>query len=316
MHENQVIQLAQSFTLYHDQHQLGIGDDAALILNGEHYLVWAIDTLVMGTHFYPDMPAHAIGWKSMAVNLSDFAAMNATPKGALLSLGVSEGISNNWIAHFFDGLHKACQQFKIDLLGGDTVKQTHGVQISITLLGHSTSPWLRKNAKAGHHLIITGPMGHAAAGLYCWQKDLPYPEFIQAQLYPNPRLDLVPTLNEYQISGAMDISDGLARSLELLCEASQTGCIIDWNKLTHHPAFQKIGQPEQINHWILNGGEEYELLLAVDQQDAKDICNKGLGIHIGYLCQDPEIWIENWPDNADHRLKLQGTDWGFQHFKA
>lgn len=316
MHEDQLIQLARSFPQFHSQHSLGIGDDAALIRSASGYQVWAVDSLVMGTHFHPDMPANAVGWKSLAVNLSDLAAMNAEPRGALLSLGLSEDIPAHWVQDYFAGLQRACESFCVDLLGGDTVSQAQGVHISISVLGESSRPWRRDSAQIGDRVLLSGPTGLAAAGLHCWEQNIHAPELQAAQLYPQPRLDLLETVQDFEIHGALDISDGLARSLELLCQSAQAGCEIDAALIPVSPHLKGFSE-SQIWQWILNGGEDYELLLSCAPEQAAALCATAQCVDIGRLTASPEGSIQNIPQRGS--LKLWGAQkhsWGHQHFRG
>lgn len=310
--EERVIQRAAAFPKFHNALILGIEDDAAVLQPSQaKKLIWAVDTLVENTHFLRSMPAEDIGWKALAVNLSDLAAMNALPIAALLSLGLPSDLPYAWIESFFNGLEACCKEYQVDLAGGDTVRQSSEINISISVLGESSRPLLRKNAAAGDLLVVTGRFGSAAAGLHCFKQGLSYPELLKAHLRPMPRF--LESKRLAQISSRialMDTSDGLVRSLQLLCEANNLGCVINQSAIPiAEDLTQNFSKPEYWP-WVLNGGEDYELLAAVPS-DRSEVFEKEPGFTvIGQLCSEPHMTLIS----EGKMLSLNDQIWGYQHF--
>lgn len=308
-HEDELIARAARFPS-RDEILLGIGDDAALIQPSGKTLVWAVDTMVENTHFLRAMPADQIGWKLLAVNLSDLAAMNAKPVAALLSLGVPAGIDADWLNAFWDGLEQACRTYHVALAGGDTVRTTE-LHLSLSLLGESAQPVRRTGAQAGDLLVVTGSFGGSAAGLHCFQKQLDRPALLKRHWHPEPRFKESRNLSAHcQRLAMLDTSDGLARSLQLLCDSNGLGCDVYGEKIPVEPELTELTEfSEQLRHWVLNGGEDYELLAAVSPASLRDL-DTDLFTVIGELTKGPQQLI-HYPDQLiDLRLKT----WGFQHF--
>lgn len=309
MHEADVIRLAQSARL-RPELLLGIGDDAAILQPPAGKLVWTVDTLVENTHFLRAMPADAVGWKSLAVNLSDLAAMHAEPLAALLSLSLPPNLPESWTQDFFRGFHAACAHYRVDLAGGDTVRSQE-LQISVSLLGSSDRPIDRFGARAGDVLVVTGCFGGAAAGLACWQRGLQAPGLLERHLRPRPRLAEARLLAQVASRLAMlDTSDGLARSLQLLCQANRLGCEIDGERIPIQPELADWADSHQQRQWVLDGGEDYELLAALPAEAAAQLADDPRFSVIGRLTSAPCQQIIF----ADQQLSLEGQNWGFQHF--
>lgn len=311
MHENEIIRLASGFGSYHPELRLGIGDDAAVIQPPGGKLVWTVDTLVENTHFLAGMPAAEIGWKALAVNLSDLAAMNARPLAALLSLSLPPETPAEWITGFFQGLQTACETYGVDLAGGDTVRSRE-IQISLSLLGQSPEPVTRYGAEPGDLLVVTGALGGAAGGLHCWQQSIDAPELLKRHWHPLPRFAEATALAALgQRLALLDTSDGLARSLQLLCEANRLGCRVEGRLIPIEPGLETYGSQDQIRAWALNGGEDYELLAAIAPEARAALLADGRFRIIGELTAAPAQRIVY----ADGSISLNQADWGFQHFK-
>ncbi len=205
---------------------LGVGDDSALLTPPpQQQLVICADTLVAGRHFPLDTSPHAIGWKSVAVNLSDIAAMGAKPHSILLALSLPQ-IDHDWLKGFSQGLYDCCDQFGVSLIGGDTTQAPH-LTLSVTALG-----WVdigkavqRSGAQVGDLICVSGTVGDAAFAL----QHLGHP--LQQRLdYPMPRCALGQALKDLANS-MIDVSDGLSQDLGHILKASQKGAILNLEDL-------------------------------------------------------------------------------------
>lgn len=247
---------SQSLTSPHAQ-DVGIGDDCAVTTPPQGMqLVSCVDTLVAGRHFPLNTSAHAIGWKSVAVNLSDLAAMGATAHSILLALSLPK-IEDDWLAEFSRGVADCCKTYNVQLIGGDTT-QSPTLTISITALGwiKTAQAILRSGAKVGDLIVVSGEIGSAAYALRHPSSAL------QATLdYPQPQLALGHSLVGFA-SSMIDISDGLAQDLGHILSASQLGAVI---RLDQMPIADELAQltVEQRFNDVLAGGDDYQLCFTI-----------------------------------------------------
>jgi thiamine-monophosphate kinase len=250
---------------------LGIGDDAALLrMPAGTELVAAVDTLVAGRHFPVDRNAHSIGHCALAVNLSDMAAMGATPAWATLSLTMPSADAT-WLDGFSAGLMSLADAHGVALVGGDTTAGP--LTISIQILGHvATGTALRRSgARAGDLLAVTGTLGDAGAGLalatarLAAQDRMVADELIERFEYPTPRVAFG-ALARGIASAAMDLSDGLVGDLPKLAMASGLAAHVDVERLPLSPAMRSLVSGDQARVWALSAGDDYELLVAVPPQ--------------------------------------------------
>lgn len=311
MHEESLIARAQRFKQFSARVLLGIGDDAALLSPGEQTLVWTVDTLVENTHFLRSMPAAKIGWKTLAVSLSDLAAMNARPLAALLSLGLPSDLPAQWSESFFEGLSQACEAYQVDLAGGDTVRSSE-IHLSLSLLGQSAEPLTRFGAQVGDLLVVSGSFGGSAAGLHCFKQGLDQPEFLERHWHPKPRFEQAAALAEHcERVALLDTSDGLARSIQLLCQANQLGCLVQGSDIPFQAGLDKLAADmDQMREWVLNGGEDYELLAAVPPEALHWLQSRADFKVIGKLLSDPRQTLVF----ANKVIDLAKGNWGYQHF--
>ena len=248
---------------------LDLADDAAAFLPPPgRLLVASADAMVQGVHFLPDDPAESIGRKLLRVNLSDLAAMGASPLGYLLTLALPPERTEAWFAGFCAGLAADQAEFGLHLLGGDTTATPHGpLVLSLTILGHAAAGCIlrRDGAAAGDRLWVTGTVGDAALGLAVLQGRLRADGHALIERYrlPQPRLALSAGLHGIA-SAAIDISDGLVQDLGHLCRGSGLAATIDASLLPRSPAARAAG-PDWLET-CLTGGDDYELLLAVAQE--------------------------------------------------
>ncbi|XID74955.1 thiamine-phosphate kinase [Alkanindiges sp. WGS2144] len=240
---------------------LGIGDDAAIIQppSGKQ-LVITSDTLVAGRHFPIQTPAHAIGWKAAAVNLSDIAAMGATPYAVLLAISLPEP-ALPWLAQFSRGFFECCAPEQVQLIGGDTTKSPL-LSITVTALGwvEAGEAIRRDGATAGDMIIVSNTLGDAAYALN-------HPDsLLQKRLdYPEPQSQLGKALCGYA-SSMLDISDGLGQDLGHILAASGVGARLYLDKLPLSPLLQQLPR-EQAWQLALNGGDDYELCFTISPQN-------------------------------------------------
>jgi thiamine-monophosphate kinase len=251
---------------------LGIGDDcAALTLNGADYLLWTMDTLVEGVHF--DLAYTTLiqlGWKSLAVNLSDIAAMGGVPRHALLSLGWPRDRDRQAALAFAEGLAQAAREYGVAIIGGDTVASPPGLVITVTLTGSvpATQMLRRSGAKAGDLIFVSGPLGEAATGLEILRQglalasDIKVP-LVEAHLLPRPQLAAGRLLAQSGLATALiDTSDGVATDLYHVCQASGVGALLKAASVPISPRVQ-IAAPYLHRDPLslaLTGGEDYLLL--------------------------------------------------------
>lgn len=312
--EQALIDRARRFPRFHQALSLGIDDDAALLRIADQTLVWSVDTLVEDTHFLRSMPPADIGWKALAVNLSDLAAMNARPLAALLSLSLPPDLPESWITGFFEGLEAACRTYRVDLAGGDTVRQPQRINLSLSVLGQSARPFTRRGAQAGDLLVLSGTLGASAAGLWAYQQGLQVRALWQRHWHPVPRFDIATLLAAHaERVVALDTSDGLLRSLQILCEQNQLGCEIALADLPLTPELDALPvSAAQRQHWVLNGGEDFELLAAVSPVSAPALLAAAAGQLrvIGCLTSEPDMLLQR----AGEHQRLTDLLADFQHF--
>jgi thiamine-monophosphate kinase len=246
---------------------LGIGDDAALLdLPPGTELVAAVDTIVAGRHFPEDADARSIGHRALAVNLSDLAAMGATPAWATLALTMPS-VDAAWLERFAAGLLDLADANGVALVGGDTTRGP--LTISVQLLGYVPrgAALRRSGARAGDLLAVTGTLGDAGAGLEFVGAVLPETrpaalELIRRFEYPAPRVRFGLAARGIA-TAAMDLSDGLVGDLPKLAQASGLAAHVSVERLPMSEAMRAVVPAAQALAWALAAGDDYELLLAV-----------------------------------------------------
>jgi thiamine-monophosphate kinase len=259
---------------------VGIGDDcAALRLNEDRCLLLTVDTLVEGVHFDLSFtPLQKLGFKALAVNLSDIAAMGGKPRYALLSLGWPPQRDRAGALELAQGLAQAARKYGVSLIGGDTVASPAGLSLTVTLTGEVAAARMlrRSGARVGDLVYVTGPLGEAAAGLEVLRRGLKLAPAAQralteAHLTPQPRLKAGQLLAAAGLATALiDLSDGVATDLFHICQASGVGAVIEAARVPVSPhlmaAAPVLGlDPLQL---ALSGGEDYQLLFTSPRQAA------------------------------------------------
>lgn len=280
--------LTKHFPIQNPSTLKGIGDDAAVIDNGDLCTVVSTDLLVEGIHFDPVYtPLKHLGYKAVAVNVSDICAMNAVAKQITVSIALSSRFSVEALEELYEGIRAACAVYKVDLIGGDTTSAPKGLTISITAIGQAARDQLvyRNGAKVGDLICITGDLGGAYVGLQLlerekrvWQEspkvqpDLEGQRYIVGrQLKPEARVDMIETFRRAGLkpTSMIDISDGLASEVFHICEQSKVGALIEESGVPIHQEteLQAIKFKLDPITCALNGGEDYELLFTVDPKD-------------------------------------------------
>lgn len=239
--------------------RVGIGDDAAVLVPpAGQELVLAMDTLVAGVHFPDDAPAAAVGHKSLAVNLSDLAAMGAEPLGALLSLTLP-AFDDHWLAGFAEGFGALAGQHGVDLLGGDTTRGPLAVTVQVIGTVPAGEALRRNGARAGDLVVVSGSLGDAALGLERWRAGVPASDALVRRLhYPEPQLVLGALLRG-RAHACIDISDGLVADLGHILEASGVGARLDADAVPLSDAFRAACPAAQQRAYSLAWGDDYQL---------------------------------------------------------
>ena len=267
----------------------GIGDDAAVLyLNEDESQLVSTDILIEGVHFnLMYMPLKHLGYKAVAVNVSDICAMNGVAEQVTVSIAVSSRFPVEALEELYEGIRLACDNYKVDLVGGDTATSVSGLIISVTAIGKAKNKEIayRNGAKEFDLIVVSGDLGGAYVGLQLLERekevfkanpniqpDLDGHDYIlQRQLKPEARQDIVGFLKELDVvpTSMIDISDGLASEILHICKSSNVGCHIYDEKIPidGQTSIAAIDFNLDPNTCALNGGEDYELLFTIKQSD-------------------------------------------------
>jgi thiamine-monophosphate kinase len=309
-----------------------VGDDAAVLPFPEsgQSLVVTTDVLVDGVHFSDRTTSpEDVGWRAAAANLSDLAAMGASPLGITVGLSITSETSVSWVERVYQGLTDCLQQYNTEIVGGDVVRSPV-VSLAITAFGQvSPARMIRRNAaQVGDAIVVTGVHGASRAGLELLLKpelgeNLSEEErsrFIQAHQRPKPRLDILPNLGKILDSplpitlAGMDSSDGLADAVIQICRASGVGAVIERTKISLPAPWSQFLSAEQAMNWALYGGEDFELVLCLPPEPAETLVTQlgeGAAV-IGTITRGNEVWLRDSAGTfTEERLTLSR---GFQHF--
>ncbi len=268
----------------------GIGDDGAVLqIPSKQQLIVTTDTLISGVHFPEQTPPHAIGHKSLAVNLSDLAAMGADPAWFTLALTLPHQ-DKQWLSDFSAGLKALADKAGIQLIGGDTTKGSLSISITAMGLAESKDLMMRSSAKDKDVIYVTHTLGGAAAGLAMLQQRFEGEDdhsCIEQLNYPVSRNDESQLIRRYA-NACLDISDGFLADLNHILQSSKVGAVIDLDTIPLPKALQDIDQQKALEY-ALTGGDDYELLFTVAQENQhvfeQDVQQeKGLGcIAVGVI---------------------------------
>ncbi len=298
----------------------GIGDDCAVFAGADHDWLITSDMLVENVHFdlaYTDF--YLLGRKSLSVNLSDIAAMGGEPVFFTVNIAAPKQVSFEQIKELYKGLLDNAKESKVLLIGGDTSKSETGLIISITMLGKSflPGPILRKGAKPGDLIYVTGELGSAALGLKCYQAGKACPNvkpFLERFANPKPRMEIGKSLGVNNLATAMiDVSDGLLADLGHIAESSEVGYYLQIEKLPLLESFQQVADELKLNQTdlALSGGEDYELVFTVSPNNKHSLENHKIeATHIGEITADSksQIIVDKHGKKIDVKAK------GYDHF--
>jgi thiamine-monophosphate kinase len=306
----------------------GIGDDAAVLNHEGKTIVVTTDLLVEGVHFdLSYMPLKHLGYKAVVVNLSDVYAMNANATQITVSIAVSNRFPLEALEELYAGIETAASVYDVDVIGGDTTSSTSGLLISITALGEVNKEDVvyRNGAKPNDLLVVTGDLGGAYLGLQVLEREKEvfkvnpnsqpdlemYSYIIERQLRPEARRDIIKLLKDLEVkpTSMIDISDGLSSEVIHLCKQSEVGCDLYENKLPLDP--QVISTCEEFKMEsttiALNGGEDYELLMTISQEDFPKIkANPNLTV-IGYITEHSAGM--HLVTRADTKIPIKAQGW-------
>lgn len=299
----------------------GIGDDCALLnLPEKQTLAISTDTLVEGVHFLRDIHPADLGYKALAVNLSDLAAMGADPAWLTLALTLPE-INEAWLKDFSDSLFEVLGYYNMQLIGGDTTRGPLSLTLSIHGLVPQGRALKRSGARPGDWIYVTGTLGDSAAGLALLQHRIRindpavHEALIKRHLRPMPRILQGQALRDLA-SAAIDISDGLISDLGHILKASGCGARLNLDGLPLSQVLKEHFEPEQVVRWALSGGEDYELCFTVPEinRGALDIALGNYGVPftcVGQLAPQSE-GVVLFQDGKPVEINLKG----FDHFDA
>jgi thiamine-monophosphate kinase len=267
---------------------LGVGDDCALLQTTPHmHLAVSTDSLVAGVHFFLDADPALLGWKSLAVNLSDLAAMGATPRWSTLAISLPE-VDEAWLAAYADGLYRCADAHQIRLVGGDTTRGP--LSLTLTVMGEvPVNQALRRDgAQPGDAIWISGTLGDAAFALAAIQGQLQLSDVDMASLVqrlhaPIPRVALGLALRQIAHS-AIDISDGLLADLGHILERSQVGAVVHYEALPTSEIVADLAAHPAYDRCVLTGGDDYELCFTASVEQTAAILALGEQLDIRLTC--------------------------------
>ena len=307
----------------------GVGDDCAVLGTGKKKTVVTTDMLVEGVHF--DMmytPLKHLGYKAVAISISDVAAMNAVPKQILVSIAVSNRYSVEALEELYAGIRLCCERYDVDLVGGDTATSRTGLIINVTAIGEVDQERITYRSGAQLHdlICVSGDLGSAYAGLLILEREKvtyqanpnfkpdldSYDYVLERFLKPEPRMDIVKWLAEKEVvpTSMIDVSDGLASELLHICKQSHCGCEVYEEHIPIDYQTSRVCSEMSQNMLpisnALNGGEDYELLFTIQQSDYEKIKDSKEVHIIGHITEEGTPAVLVTPQNTTIQLVAQG----------
>ncbi len=319
--------LTENISLKNKSSLVGVGDDAAVLDYGEKKVIITTDLLTEGIHFnLMYTPLKHLGYKAAVVNFSDIYAMNAHPRQIAVALAVSKKFTTGMIDEIYSGIYLACNNYGVDVIGGDTSSSITGMTITITAVGEADLKEItyRKGAKKNDLICVSGDLGGAYMGLQLLEREKMlfekdnsfepeldgYDYILERQLKPEARQDIIHLLKSMKIkpTSMIDISDGLSSDMLHLCFASKVGCKIFSDKIPINVATKAIADEFNIEPLIaaLSGGEDYELLFTVPLSEFDKAGKQSDITIIGHITNSEDGNILVIDDGASIELKAQG----------
>ncbi len=320
--------LTQNFGIQHKSTIKGVGDDAAVLEIKDKNILVTTDLLVEGVHFdLSYMPLKHLGYKAVVVNVSDIYAMNGIATQITVSIAVSNRFTLEAVEELYEGIHLACKTYGVDLVGGDTTSSTRGLLISITAIGEAKKEDIvyRNTAKPNDLLVVTGDVGAAYLGLQVLEREkrvfevnpnsqpdlTNYTYLVEKQLKPEARKDIVELFAALNVkpTAMIDISDGLSSEILHLCTQSKVGCNLYEEKIPLDPQVISTCEEFDLNSTTiaLSGGEDYELLFTISQEDFPKIKGNPHLTVIGHMT-DESVGV-NLVTRAGQQIKLTAQGW-------
>ncbi|OIQ41354.1 MAG: thiamine-phosphate kinase [Bacteroidetes bacterium MedPE-SWsnd-G1] len=320
--------LTKYFKIQQESTEKAIGDDAAVLEFSDKQTLVTTDLLVEGVHFdLAYMPLKHLGYKAVMVNLSDVYAMNGTATQITVSIALSNRFPLEAVEELYAGIQLACDTYKVDLIGGDTTSSTTGLLISVTALGEVTEQDVvyRNGAKPNDLLVVSGDIGGAYLGLQVLEREKQvfaanpnsqpdleqYSYIVERQLKPEARKDIVKLLKDLEVkpTSMIDISDGLSSEILHISTQSGVGCNLYEDKIPLDPQVISTCEEFEIDATTiaLSGGEDYELLFTIKQEDFPKIkANPHLTV-IGHMTDKSEGI--NLVTRANQKIELTAQGW-------
>lgn len=311
--------------------QMGVGDDAAVIDAGDKYLLLSTDLLLEGIQFdLTYTPLRHLGYKAVVSSISDIYAMNGNPSQITIGIGISKRFSVEMLDELYEGIHLACDDYGVDLVGGDTSSSLTGLTISTSSVGFVDKDKVayRSGAKENDLICVSGNLGAAFMGLQILEREKRVFEgnnnvqpqlegfdyILRRQLKPDARKDIVEQLADLNIkpSAMIDLSDGLASDTLQLCKSSKVGARIYLDKIPIASETFKVAEELHFDPAVaaLNGGEDYELLFTVSIELHEQLKNiPGIDV-IGHITPESTGAFLVTPDGSEIALKAQG--WNYE----
>ena len=320
--------LTKNFEIKHKSTVKSVGDDAAVLDFGKKQIVVTTDFLVEGVHFdLSYMPLKHLGYKSVVVNLSDVFAMNASATQITFSIAVSNRFPLEALEELYAGIETAAKIYNVDVVGGDTTSSLSGLTISVTALGEVNAKDVvyRSGARPNDLLVLTGDVGAAYLGLQVLEREKEvfkvnpasqpdldaYTYIIERQLKPEARQDVVKLLEELEVkpTSMIDVSDGLSSEILHLCKHSDVGCDLYEDKIPLDPQVISTAEEFKMDSTTiaLNGGEDYELLMTITQEDFPKIKANPNFTVIGYMTEASRG--KHLVTRGETKVELQAQGW-------
>ena len=306
---------------------LSIGDDAAVIDNSKEKTLISTDMLVEGVHFdLSYFPLKHLGYKAVISSISDIYAMNGICNQITVSIAVSNRFKLESINELYSGIKVACKNYKVDLIGGDTTSSKKGLIISVTAIGisHKNGFVARSGAEDNDLIVVSGNLGGAYLGLQVLEREKQvflvnpnskpdlskYKNLVQRQLRPEARIDIIEFLHDSNVkpTSMIDISDGLSSEIIHICKSSKKGCNIYEDKIPISNVTTQTCNEFNLESTTvaLSGGEDYELLFTIKQEDLKEIeKNPDLSI-IGHINSKKEM---NLVTKTGKNIAIKSMGW-------